>query len=210
MTIINDQTRRDYDRKYQGTEYYWSLRPSSSCFEVLRRMPPDKPLKLLDVGCGEGRNAIFFARNGYNVSAFDFSEQGVRKTEQLARSAGVRVHVFQADLNDFRISEEFDVIFSTGALHCSAPSFRTEILEDYQRHTSEGGLHVISVFVGKPFIAPAPDRDANASLWRSGELLGYYADWRIEWSIEEVFDCMSSGVPHQHAVNRIAARKPGK
>jgi tellurite methyltransferase len=69
-------------------------------------------------------------------------------------------------------------------------------------------LHVLSVFVGKPFIPPAPDRDPNASPWRSGELLRQYADWRIEWCVEEIFDCRSSGVPHQHAVNRLAARKP--
>lgn len=204
----NEHTRIDYDRRYEGTAYYWSLRPSSTCFEVLKRIPPERPLKLLDVGCGEGRNAVFFARNGYRVSAFDFSEQGVRKTQELARKAGVAINAFQADLNDFRLKEEFDIIFSTGVLHSLYPSARDEIMANYQLHANEGGFHVLCVFVAKPFIAPAPDRDANSNPWRSGELLGYYADWRIEWCIEEIFDCMSSGMPHQHAVNRIVARKP--
>jgi hypothetical protein len=65
----------------------------------------------------------------------------------------------------------------------------------------------MSVFVAKPFVPPAPDRDPNSNLWRSGALLGYYADWRVEWCTEDIFDCMSSGVAQQHAVNRIAARK---
>lgn len=39
-------------------------------------MPPITPLKLLVIGCGEGRNAVFFARNGYEVSAFDLSTKG--------------------------------------------------------------------------------------------------------------------------------------
>ena len=204
----NDDTRAEYDQKYRGSEYYWTLRPSSSCFEVLRRMPPETPMKLLDIGCGEGRNAVFFARNGYRVSAFDLSEQGVSKTQQLAASAGVVIDVFQADLNVLRLADDFDVIFSTGVLHSSDPSVRDELMADYQRHTRVGELHVLSVFVSKPFIPPAPDRDPNAHPWHSGELLRYYADWQIEWCTEDIFDCMSSGVPHRHAVNRIAARKP--
>src|SRR5690606_26169877 len=160
-------------------------------------------LRLLDVGCGEGRNAIFFARNGYRVSGFDFSEQGVKKTRQLAAQAGVVVDVFQADLNHHRLTDDFDVIFSTGVLHSSDPAGRGELIANYQHHTRAGGLHVLSVFVVKPFIPPAPDRDPNSQAWRSGELLGYYADWRIEWCTEEIFDCMSSGVPHQQLESRL-------
>jgi tellurite methyltransferase len=208
MNRRDDDTRVAYDQKYAGEDYYWTLRPSSSCFEVLKRMPPDRPLRLLDVGCGEGRNAVFFARNGYHVTAFDLSPEGVKKTRDLADKVGVPIDAFEADLNVFRVSEPFDILFSTGVLHSSAPSVRDEMFSNYQRHTREGGLHVISVFVAKPFIPPAPDRDPNASPWRSGELLRQYADWRIEWCVEEIFDCRSSGVPHQHAVNRLAARKP--
>lgn len=203
----DDETRMMYDRSYAGTEYYWSVRPSATCFEVLRRLPPDRPLRLLDVGCGEGRNAVFFARNGYHVHGFDISERGVEKTKELAARAGVYVDVFQADLNTFRLQEPFDVVFSTGVLHCVDPNLRGELIENYQAHTNDGGLHVLSVFIKKPFVAQAPDRDPNASPWLSGELFTLYADWRIEWCTEEIFDCMSSGTPHQHAVNRIAARK---
>jgi tellurite methyltransferase len=101
----NDQTRFEYDQKYGSDAYYWGVRPSASCFEVLKRMPPDRPLKLLDVGCGEGRDAIFFARNGYQVHAFDFSERGVQKTSELAKKAGVHLEVFQADLNVFLLDQ---------------------------------------------------------------------------------------------------------
>jgi tellurite methyltransferase len=204
----NERTRAEYNSRYEGAEYYWTIRPSPSCFEVLKRMPPDRPLRLLDIGCGEGRNAVFFARNGYRVSAFDLSEQGVKKTQQLAARAGVTVDVFRADLNVLRLADDFDVMFSTGVLHSSDPTVRAELFADYQRHTNPGGLHMFSVFVEKPFIPPAPDQDPSSHPWRSGELLGYYADWRIEWCTEEIVDCMSSGVPHRHAVDRIAARKP--
>ena len=170
-------------------------------------MPPDRPLRLLDIGCGEGRNAVFFARNGYEVHAFDISDKGLEKTKLLAEKAGVSVHIFQKDLNEFRLSEPFDILFSTGVLHSSHPSIRSELFENFKAFTNEGGLHVFSVFVTKPFIQPPPDGDANSHLWKSGELFLLYHDWKIEWCVEEIFDCMSSGIPHQHAVNRIVAKK---
>jgi len=62
--------------------------------------------------------------------------------------------------------------------------------------------------VNKPFIPPPPDGDANSHPLKSGELFTFYHDWKIEWCVEEIFDCLSSGVPHQHAINRVVARKP--
>ena len=37
--------------------------------------------------------------------------------------------------------------------------------------------------------------------------MGYYWDWEITYSAEEIFDCLSSGIPHQYAVNRVIARR---
>lgn len=54
-------------------------------------MPPTKHLKLLDVGCGEGKDAVFFARNAYEVSAFDVSDAGIEKTRSLAEKIGVHM-----------------------------------------------------------------------------------------------------------------------
>jgi tellurite methyltransferase len=202
-----EATRQQYNEAYSGAGYYWSKSPSSICFEILRRMPPTRPLKVLDIGCGEGRNAVFLARNGYEVHAFDISENGIGKTKALAAEAGVVVHAFTADLTTYRLEDEYDILFSTGVLHCLPPVIREEWFHHYKQHTMRGGLHVFSVFVEKPFIPPSPDADPNGSPWKSGELLAKYHDWLVEWSAEEVFDCNSSGVPHRHCVNRIIARR---
>jgi tellurite methyltransferase len=203
----NQKTAKQYDERYGPESLYWGSGPSAACFEILKRMPPGRSIKVLDIGCGEGRNALFLARNGYDVSAFDISDEGVEKTARLAERLGVSINVFQANVVEFRLSEEYDILFSTAVFQCIPEHLRPEIFENYKSFTRPGGLNVFSVFVQKPFIAPAPDADANSSLWRSGELFSQYHDWRIEWCTEEVFDCMSSGVPHQHAVNRIIAKR---
>jgi tellurite methyltransferase len=196
-----------YDAKYEQPGYYWGKKPSSNCCKVLELMPPDRPLRLLDIGCGEGRNAVFFARNGYQVTAFDLSRAGVDKTRRMAEEAGASLEVFQADLNAFRLTQEFDILFSTGTLHYISRDVRAELLAHYKRFTRENGLNAFTVFVKKPFVAKAPDGEAHDP-WISGELLTHYHDWKIEFFTEEVFDCMSGGIPHQHAVNRMIARKP--
>jgi tellurite methyltransferase len=199
--------KNPHDERYNQAGYYWGMRPSEICFRVLRRLPPDRPLRLLDIGCGEGRNAVFFARNGYRVTAFDSSPKGIEKTKQLAERAGVKIDAFEADINQFQLTENFDILFSTGVLQYVPPALRPELFQNYREFTAPAGLNVFSVFVSKPFIARAPDAEETAQKWISGEILTYYRDWRIEFCTEEIFDCMSSGVPHQHAVNRIIARK---
>ncbi len=196
-----------YDKSYDQSGYYWGTKPSPICFRVLELLPPNRPLKLLDIGCGEGRNAIFFARNGYDVTAFDSSPKGVEKTLRYAEQANVHISVFEGDINVFRLSEPFDILFSTGVLQYVPPESRHGLFKNYREFTSPNGLNVFSVFVWKPFIATAPDAEKTAHMWISGEILTYYHEWRIEFCTEEINNCMSSGVPHQHAMDRIIARK---
>jgi len=196
-----------YDKWYDQSGIYWGTKPSPICFRVLELLPPDKPLKLLDIGCGEGRNAVFFARNGYQVTAFDTSSKGVEKTQRLAQQANVPIHVFEGDINKYRLTQPFDILFTTGVLQYVPQETRKELFDNYREYTNPGGLNVFSVFVRKPFIALAPDAEKTAHKWISGELLTYYHDWKIEFCTEEIFDCKSSGVPHKHAVNRIIAGK---
>ena len=196
-----------YENKYNQNTYYWGLKPSLICYEVLKFMPPIKSLKLLDIGCGEGRNAVFFARNGYNVTAFDLSRTGIEKTKRLAEQAGVAITTIQADINQFRLTEEYDILFSTGVLHYIPQNLRQDIFRNYKEFTSPKGIHVFSVFVNKPFIPKAPDAEPKSQPWLSGELFTYYHNWEIKYCTEEVFDCMSSNIPHKHACNRVIAQK---
>jgi len=207
MGYSYSKKRTLYEDRYADDAYYWGVAPSNQCFEVMKQCPPTKKLRLLDVGCGEGRNAAFFARNGYAVDAFDISASGVEKTRRLAESCGVAIHAFQADLMDYRLEQNYDVVFSCGVLHYIPEELRREILTDYQNHTAVDGVHALNVFVRKPFIAPAPDGEPSATVWRSGELATYYSSWLLHEMSEKIFDCNSSGEPHRHCMDTLLARK---
>lgn len=173
-------------------------------------MPPEKHLRLLDVGCGEGKDAVFFARNGYEVTAFDLAVAGIEKTKRLSEHCGVYVNAFTADVNEFRLNTEFDIIYSNGVLHYIPPEIRNEIFNNYKKFTTENGINILSAFVKKPFVGPAPDTEKYTYQWLSGELFTLYHNWDINLCEEVIFDCMSSGIPHKHAVNRVMAKKIGK
>ncbi|WMM24991.1 helix-turn-helix domain-containing protein [Tissierella sp. MB52-C2] len=196
-----------YEQKYQTENYYWGLIPSKMCFNILELMPPIRQLKVLDIGCGEGKDAVFFARNGYDVSAFDISTVGLEKLQKLCEEINTSVNTFRADINDYRIKSKYDILFSSGVLHYIKPELRREIFLNYKENTNEDGIHVFNVFVDKPFIEAPPENEPNAYPWISGELLTYYHDWEILKFEEQTFDCESSGIPHKHTMNIMIAKK---
>lgn len=200
----------EYEKKYEGQEYYWGITPNSMCYEIMKRKPPIKPYKVLDIGCGEGKDAVFLAQNGYMVSAFDAAEKGLEKARKLARLHHVDVNFFQADINEYELSEEYDIIFSSGVFHYLAPNCRERFIQNLKEHTSMNGIHALNVFVAKPFIEAAPDSE-EAELrnepWYSGEMMRYYHDWIFHIYEEEIFDCNSGGIPHKHCMNSMLAEK---
>lgn len=195
-----------YEADYEKEEYYWGTQPSSMCLKVLELLPPKRPLKLLDIGCGEGKDAVFFARCGYQVSAFDLSEAGLQKAKRLAEQAHVHLHLFRANICDYRLNEKYDILYSSGVLHVIKPGLRDEIMANYKSHIHPNGIAAFQVFVKKPFIAPPPEKEEHSYLWQSGQLFTYFHDWHIQQCEEVLFDCHSSGVPHQHADNRLYAK----
>ena len=197
-----------YEQRYQIDGFYWGVKPNDLALELLKHVYPDRPMKLLDIGCGEGRDAVFFAKIGFEVTAFDVAEAGLEKGRKLAEAHNVHVNFIQADLRTFRTDETFDVIYSSGVIHHIRPDFRDELFAHYREHTVPGGYNVFNVFVQKPYIPVPPDSDGDDDSWFSGELLRIYADWHIPAFREEEFQCPSGDIPHMHCMESLIARKP--
>lgn len=203
----NFDPRSYYEEVYQNEEYFWGVQPSVMCLKVLELMPPTRPLNVLDIGCGEGKDSVFLARCGYKVSAFDISDAGIEKTKRLADRANVFIDVFKANILDFRLERKYDILFSSGVLHYIKPEMKEEIFANYKEFTEAGGINAFHQFVDKPFISPVPGKQSHSQHWKSGQLFTLYYDWYIESCSEYVFDCNSGGIPHKHAANRMYARK---
>ncbi len=200
-----------YEARYRQEGYYWGLEPNHLCYEIMRLKPPVNPFRVLELGCGEGKDAVFLAKNGYQVTAFDLAESGLEKARSLAEKSGVHVNFFKADLRDYRPDGEFDIIYSSGVLYyAETPEIKRGLMDSLKTHTKTGGLNVLNVFVKKPFIKVPPHREKSESTgrgWLSGELFTYYHDWLFHRMEEKIFDCNSSGIPHQHCMDVMIAEK---
>ncbi len=87
-----------WDERYSGDEYAYGLEPNDFLRAEAHRIPPGAVLCLAE---GEGRNAVFLAGLGHQVTAIDLSREGLRKAERLAQRNGVSIEVIQADLATF-------------------------------------------------------------------------------------------------------------
>ena len=178
--------------------------------KVLKFLPPTKPLSILNIACGEGQSAIFFARNGYIVSACDTFEKNLDKAKNFSQKAGLEINFFNADILNYEIETKFDIIFADcGALQYIPPRERARVFKMFQAQTNNGGLSVLSAIIEKNFIEPTPDWDKNAYSYETAELFAYYGkDWKFELMEEIYFDCSSEGVPHhRHCMDQLIARK---
>lgn len=106
-----------YDEAYNKEEYYWGIKESLLAKKVLEvTKTKGKNVKLLDVGAGEGRDAVFFAKHGFQVDALEISKPGVEKIMQYSLNAGCDVDVIHDDMIGFNLIDNYDVIYSHGSL----------------------------------------------------------------------------------------------
>lgn len=91
-----------WDERFGGETYAYGREPNDFLRAEAHRIPRGRVLCLAE---GEGRNAVFLAGLGHEVTAVDFSTEGLRKAERLAAERGVRITTVRADLAAFAIEE---------------------------------------------------------------------------------------------------------
>jgi len=84
-----------WDQRYSGSEYAYGKEPNTFLHAEAGRIPRGKVVCLAE---GEGRNAVFLAGKGHAVTAVDYSQEGVRKTQALADERGVKVTSVHQDV----------------------------------------------------------------------------------------------------------------
>lgn len=98
----------DWDAMYAGSEQVWSGNPNSALVAEVSGL---RPGTAVDVGCGEGADAIWLARRGWQVTAFDVSSTALDRASNRIADAGVTVQVLRTGLLDFALGgAQFDLV----------------------------------------------------------------------------------------------------
>jgi tellurite methyltransferase len=166
-----------------------------------------KNWSILEVGCGEGKNALFLAQKGFDVHAFDISPAGILKMKKIASMNNIQINAWTQDLKEYYFKKSFDVIISYGTLHFVEKNAWKNFIKNAQSNTRIGGLNIFQIFTNK--VAASSDIAPFAvGLADEGELFSLYQGWEIIRSKSYIFEDEHPGVPkHHHASNKIIARK---
>jgi tellurite methyltransferase len=105
----NLDAKHFWDDKYNKKNYIYGKSPAPFLAENFDIIP--RQAQILDMGMGEGRNAVFLAQKGHAVTGVDISSVAVKKAQDLAGENSVKIKTMVASLNDYPFPpHSFDVI----------------------------------------------------------------------------------------------------
>ena len=101
---------------------------------------------VLDLGCGDGRNTLFLARNGFSVEAVDFARIGLTRIENCASRENLPIKIRFADIRkDMFLDCNFDIVLMTFVSQYLTSEELVILFQKVQKYTRPGGLHAVAV-----------------------------------------------------------------
>ncbi len=194
-----------WGREYVNTpdRFIWGTRPSALAREVNELAGAGA--RVVDLGCGEGRDSVFLAEQGHDVIGLDLSLEGLQKARHLAESRGVHVPWVCAVLPDLPVRGPFDLVYSCGSIHYVARESRGELFERLRGLTRPGGHHAHVVFTERRIYR---EKNEVVHYFTPDELRDAYRGWIILRHEEGLIPCAQDGVRHVHSVETILAQRP--
>lgn len=165
-----------WNTRFQSEQYVYGREPNVFLTEFQKKIKV--PGDALTIAEGEGRNAVYLAEQGLNVTAWDYAESGLAKTNKLAEERGVVVSTELVDLNEANWSEaKWDEIV------CIFGHFPTELrqktLQGVKKAVKPGGFYLTEVYSHYqiPYNSGGPQN--LDFLYKPEEFLKIFAEWRI-------------------------------
>ena len=149
---MSTEVEQFWESHYGKAERVWSGRANATLVDVVQDLPPGTAL---DLGCGEGGDAVWLALRGWQVTAVDVSPTALRRTAEHAEQAGVaeRVTPAQHELGRSFPDGTWDLV-SCAFLHSPVELAREDVVRHAAAAVAPGGLLVVVGHAGAPSWAP--------------------------------------------------------
>jgi SAM-dependent methyltransferase len=140
----NSGPRSQWNSRFSVQEYVYGTKPNDFLAESAASLPP-APARVLSLGEGEGRNAVYLASLGHEVTAVDTSDVGLRKAERLAAERGVSLKTVVSDLADFTFAPgAWDAVVS---IFCHLPMpLRRQVHRAAAASLRPGGVLILEAY----------------------------------------------------------------
>jgi len=172
--------------------------------------------RVLDLGMGDGKNALFFARAGYEVEGVDISEDDIKKCLEKAEKEKLKIKTYREDIRTFNISEKkYSIIIASNVLYAFGRSEGEKIICRIKKGLKENGIIYLETFsledanykdiktisgveMTEKNSFYHPLRDRYACFYTKNEILSLFSDFRSLYCADiECLD-MGHGEPHSH------------
>lgn len=210
-----------FDHLYATHERYWwrgegryapraeDYRHSLITQMTLRLTAGLGPLRVLDLGAGEGADSIRLALLGHDVTAVDISKVGAEKISAFADEAGVNLRVDITDICTYEPDGKYDLIICNGLLHYVED--KASVIPRMQMATRTGGLNAISLW---STYSKVPECHNVVPVFcddEDGEVATLYRAWteELHYFEREKPEASHDDMPaHSHSHIKLIARKP--
>ena len=184
----------EWNKRYRLREHAKSDFEAPPTPLLVRTAEALTPGKALDLACGAGRNALWLAEHGWEVTAVDGASEAIKILQVRAAERGLPIEARVADLE----KGEFEIEPSRWDLIAICYYLQRNLFEPAKRGVKPGGILISIVHIAEPGQTPTPH-----SL-RPGDLEGFFKGWEILYRHEG----MASDAAHRRAVAEIVARRP--
>lgn len=131
----------DYEQVYQQRH---ALGKPTQIFVDFFDSYPKQKADVLDLGCGQGRDALFIARRGHRVVGVDIAPTGIAQLMEDAQAEGLQIEGVVADLRTYEPQGDYDVVLLDRTLHMLAADARLEVLKQVSRVARDDGFVLIA------------------------------------------------------------------
>ncbi|MGV6811723.1 MAG: SAM-dependent methyltransferase [Brevirhabdus sp.] len=136
-----------WEDRYKGEDYLFGRAPARFLTEQADLLRGDG--RALAVADGEGRNSVFLAKHGLDVTAFDYAPSAVAKARKLARDAGVEVEFQLSDIESWTWAPEAFEMVAGIFIQFVMPSDRPQLFANLDRTLRPGGQMVLHGYTPK-------------------------------------------------------------
>lgn len=138
-----------YDKRYKQVhqkKLLWSTtKPTTDVINFLNKYNHKKEDYILDLGCGEGRDAIYLLNNNYKIHALDYSITAINKCNELTNNK-YKDSFFQFDIMKNILNKKYKYIYSIAVLHMFVTkNHRNKFYKFIREHLTDDGLALITV-----------------------------------------------------------------
>jgi 2-polyprenyl-3-methyl-5-hydroxy-6-metoxy-1,4-benzoquinol methylase len=198
-----------YDIGYKKCNCFWGTKPGSLILKLESYIDNFNSLKVLDLGCGEGKNSIYLANKGAIVDAYDISEYAINNAQQICKDHP-NIKLQTANVIDLNFSEKYyDIIISYGLFHCFHDKKEvSSIIKSSLKALKSNGFFILCAFNSREQDLSA-HKDFNPLLLSHDEYLGCFSNDDILFqSDENLYETHPHNqIPHMHSMTRIIIKK---